>query len=85
MSAAAITTIVISGVLILAVAFYLIRVALTLRAIRDTLGKILFGLRAIAHQTQPVNGLVTAIEEDTATIDKALSDLLASKTQQEAS
>lgn len=85
MPAAAIATLAVSAVLILALAFYLIRIILQLSELIRTLGLITFGLRSIAHRTEPVAGVVAAIEGDTSAIDGALSALLASKMQQEAS
>lgn len=85
MPAAAIATLVVSAVLILALAFYLIRIILQLSELIRTLGLITFGLRSIAHRTEPVADVVAAIEADTSAIDGALSALLASKMQQEAS
>lgn len=85
MPAAAIATLVVSAVLILALAFYLIRIILQLSELIRTLGLITFGLRSIAHRTEPVADIVAAIEADTSAIDGALSALLASKMQQEAS
>lgn len=85
MPAAAIATLVVSAVLILALAFYLIRIIAQLSELIRTLGLITFGLRSIAHRTEPVADVVAAIEADTSAIDGALSALLASKMQQEAS
>ena len=51
MPAAAIVSVILFTVLILAIAAYLIRVILVLRHVNDQLGKITFGVRAIAHQT----------------------------------
>ena len=79
MSAAAIVTLVGVGVLVLALAFYLIRIALMLRAVIDTLGKITFGVRAIAHRTAPVNEVVGEIKTDVVANEKALTDLLESR------
>lgn len=79
MSAAAIVTLVGVGVLVLALAFYLIRIALMLRSVIDTLGKITFGVRAIAHRTAPVNEVVGEIKTDVLAIEGALTDLLESK------
>ncbi len=81
MPGAAIATLILAGVLILALAVYLIRVILALSSIRDTLGKVTFGVRAIAHQTAAVPDLVTSIEEDTSAIDSALSGLVEKKTR----
>lgn len=85
MPAAAIATLAVSAVLILALAFYLIRIILQLSELIRTLGLITFGLRSIAHRTEPVADVVAAIEADTSAIDGALSALLASKMHQEAS
>lgn len=79
MSAPAIVTLVGVGVLIAALAFYLIRVAVLLRRVIDTLGKVTFGVRAIAHRTEPVNEIVAGIGEDVATMEQALTTLLESK------
>ena len=79
MSGAAIVTLVGVGILVLALAFYLIRIALMLRTVIDTLGKITFGVRAIAHRTEPVNEVLGEIKADVIAIETALTDLLASK------
>ncbi len=79
MPAAAIVTIVGVGILIAALAVYLIRIALILRHVIDTLGKITFGLRSIAYQTEPLNQIVGEIKADVLAMEKALTDLLASK------
>lgn len=80
MPAAAIGTLVGVAILVLALAFYLIRVALILRDVIDTLGKITFGLRAVAFQTEPVNEIVGEIKVDVLTMEGALKALLESKT-----
>ncbi len=51
-------------------------IAIKLRRVVDTLGKVTFGVRAIAYQTQPVNELVAQIERDLKAIDEALSGVL---------
>ncbi len=79
MPVAAIVTLIGVGILVAALAVYLIRIALILRHVIDTLGKITFGLRAIAHQTEPVNQIVGEIKTDVLAMEKALTDLLASK------
>lgn len=88
MSAVVIVTLVLVGVLIAALALYLIRVAVMLRTVIDTLGKVTFGVRAIAHRTEPVAELVTGIGEDVAAMEGALTALLekkSSRPQEEAS
>lgn len=79
MPAAAIVTLIATGLLVAALAFYLIRVALTLRTVIDTLGKVTFGVRAIAHQVEPVNPIVTDINRDLEAVDLALKALLMKK------
>jgi hypothetical protein len=79
MPAAAIITLIATGLLVAALAFYLIKIALTLRTVIDTLGKITFGVRAIAHQVEPVNPIVTEIRQDLEAVDLALKALLTQK------
>ncbi len=76
MPAAAIVSIVLFSVLILAVAGYLIRVILVLRHVNDQLGKITFGVRAIAHQTKPVNDLTESMADNLGAVAGALDDLV---------
>lgn len=77
MSAAAIVSLVIVGILVAALAFYLIRVVIMLRGIIDTLGKVTFGVRAIAHRVQPVNEVMPAISRDLLDVAEALEGLVA--------
>ncbi len=77
MSAAAIAALVVTGVLVVALAGYLLWVVLLLRRLTDTLGKVVFGVDAIAHRVQPVNGLVTGINGDLTAVAGALEDLAA--------
>lgn len=72
MPVAAIATIVISLILLLAIAVYLVRVVLILRRVTDTLGKIIFGVEAIAHRLEPVNPLVARINGDLEAVAGAL-------------
>ncbi|RZU31791.1 hypothetical protein [Blastococcus saxobsidens] len=75
MSVAAIAALIVTGVLVLALAGYLLWVVLLLRRLTDTLGKVVFGVDAIAHRVQPVNGLVGEINGDLAAVADALEDL----------
>lgn len=79
MSPVAIVTLTLVGVLIAALALYLIRVSVMLARVIDTLGKITFGVRAIAHRTEPVGEVLTGIAEDVATMEAALTGLLEAK------
>lgn len=83
MSTAAIVTLIGVGILVLALAFYLIRIALILGSVIDTLGKVTFGVRSIAHQTEPVNEVVGEIKADVETMRSALTSLLESKARDE--
>jgi hypothetical protein len=74
-SAAAIAAIVVTGVLVAALAFYLLWVVLILHRLTDTLGKVLFGVGSIAHRVQPVGPLVGGINGDLVGIADALEGL----------
>lgn len=76
MPAAAIVSIILFTVLILAIAAYLVKVILVLRHVNDQLGKITFGVRAIAHQTKPINELTASMGANLGAISGALSDLV---------
>lgn len=76
MSGSAIAAIVVTGVLIAALAFYLIWVVLILRRLTDTLGKVVFGVASIAHRVQPVGGLVGGINGDLGAVADALETLV---------
>lgn len=76
MPAAAIVTLILTAVLVLALAYYLFRVVLILRHVNDQLGKITFGVRAIAHQTEPVDELVGAMNGNLIAVAGALEDLV---------
>ncbi len=75
MSAAAIAAIVVTGVLVAALAFYLIWVVLILRRLTDTLGKVVFGVGSIAHRVQPIGPLVAEINADLGAVADALEEL----------
>ena len=79
MPAAAIVTLIAVALTVLALAFYLVYVALMLRHVSFTLGTIIAGLRAIAHQTEPLEPVVAEINQDLAEVQGALDQLLESK------
>jgi hypothetical protein len=54
MSAAAITALAVTAVLVAALAFYLLWVLSILHRLIQTLGKVLFGVGAIGHRLEPV-------------------------------
>lgn len=77
MSAAGIAALVVTGVLVAALAFYLIWVVFILRRLTDTLGKVVFGVDAIAHRVEPVDRLVGEINGDLIGVADALEALVA--------
>ena len=78
MPAAAIASLIIVAVLVLALAAYLIRVIQVLNHVNDTLGKVTFGVRAIAHRTEPIGAVVGEINGDLGAVASALEALVAS-------
>ncbi|MBW3561743.1 MAG: hypothetical protein KY437_04525 [Actinobacteria bacterium] len=79
MPAAAIVTLIAVALTVLALAFYLVHVALMLRHVSFTLGTIIAGLRAIAHQTEPLEPVVAEINQDLSEVQAALDQLLDAK------
>ncbi len=76
MSAAAIVSLVIIGVLVAALAFYLIWVIVILRRAVDTLGKVTFGVRAIAHRTEPLEPVLADVNANHTAVAEALEGLV---------
>ncbi len=85
MPAAAIVTLIATGLLVVALATYLIVIAWNLRKAVHSLGLVIFGVRAIAHRVEPVEPLATQILDDLTVVDDALADLLAAHTMTEVS
>lgn len=73
---AAIVMIVLFIVLLLAVAAYLVRVIQILTHVNDQLGKITFGVRAITHQTKPINELTESMNANLGAVAGALGSLV---------
>lgn len=76
MPVAAIATIVIALVIAVALAYYLLRVVLILRRAVDTLGKITFGVRAIAHRAEPIDPVLADVNANLGAVAGALEGLL---------
>jgi hypothetical protein len=74
-SAAAIAALVVTAVLVAALAFYLLWVVVILRRLTDTLGKVVFGVASIAHRVQPVEQVVGEINGDLIGVADALEAL----------
>ncbi len=79
MSLVAIVSLVLVGVLVAALAFYLIWVVVILRRAVDTLGKVTFGVRAIAHRSEPIGPLVADINANLGAVADALEGLTADR------
>jgi len=77
MSTAAIAALVVTGVLIVALAVYLLWVVVILRRLTDTLGKVVFGVASIAHRVEPVEAIVAEINGDLVGVADALEALAA--------
>ena len=78
MSIAAIVTLVLTGVLVAALAAYLITVIRVLHHVLDTLGKVTFGVRAIAYRTEPVGPVLANVNANLTAVADALEGLVAS-------
>jgi len=76
MSAVAIVTLVLTGVLVAALAAYLIAVIRILHHVLDTLGKVTFGVRAIAHRTEPVGPVLANVNANLTAVADALEGLV---------
>jgi hypothetical protein len=57
-------------------AFYLITIAASLKHVSDTVGTVLIGIRAIAHQTEPLGPVVKDIVADVRGIENDLATLV---------
>ena len=82
MPAAAIVTIVIALVIAAALAYYLTRVVIVLRAVNDSLGNITLGVRSIAQRTEPLGELLTPIKTDLEAVADTLEAVAASLSQE---
>lgn len=76
----AIVTLVVAAVLVAALAAYLTWVVVLLRGILGTLGKVTFGVRAIAHRLEPVTPALTQVNGDLVAVAAALEGLVAKAT-----
>ncbi len=77
MPAVVIFTLVVVGLIVAALAFYLTWVVLLLRDIHDTLGKVAFGVRAIAYRTSPLRPVIDEINGNLIPVADALEALVA--------
>jgi len=79
MPAAGVVTIVLVAVAVAALAAYLIRVALALKHVNLALGRVITGVGAIEVATRPIAPVLEGIAGDLAATQRALEELLASK------
>ena len=80
----AIVTLVVVFLIVAALAFYLMWVVVLLRSIHDTLGKVTFGVRAIAHRTAPLGSLIDEINGSLIPVADALEALVATPDEEPA-
>ena len=78
----AVVTIVIALVIAAALAYYLTRVVIVLRAVNDSLSKITAGVRSIAGQTAPLGELLTPVKTDLEAVADTLEAVAASLSQE---
>lgn len=83
MPIAAVVTIIIALVIAAALAYYLTRVVIVLRAVNDSLGKITVGVRSIAHRTEPLGELLTPVKTDLEAVADVLDGVAASLAEQQ--
>lgn len=76
---AGIIAIILALVIVAALAFYLIKVALTLKEVNATLENVIGGVLRIVDQTQPIGPVLTEINRDLGGVQAALQGLLAKK------
>lgn len=79
MPIAGIVTLIGVALTVAALALYLISVALMLRHVSFTLGTIIAGLWSIAHQTEPLRGVMDQVVNEVAEARSTLDGLLAAK------
>ncbi len=78
MPVAAIVTITVALIIAAALAYYLVRVVIVLRAVNDSLGKIAFEVRTIAQRTAPLGELLTPVKTDLEAVADTLDGVTAS-------
>ncbi len=82
MPATAVVTVVLALVIAAALAYYLTRVVIVLRAVNDSLGKITTAVRSIADRTAPLGELLSPVKTDLETVADTLDSVAASLTPQ---
>lgn len=75
MSAAAIVTLILAGVVVLVLATYLLYVGWMLQRVTGSLSDIVSGLREVGRVTEPLGDLVDAINEDLTHVEASVDQL----------
>ncbi len=65
-------TVIVALVIVAVIAVYLIRVVAILGSVNDALGKVTFGVRAIAHRTAPLASILAPAKSDLVAVADAL-------------
>ncbi|MBA3287286.1 MAG: hypothetical protein H0U21_04560 [Acidimicrobiia bacterium] len=81
MPVAGVVSLILVFLLVTALAAYLIWVVFILRHAVDTLGKVTFGVRAIAHRTEPVGPVLADVNANLTAVAEALEGLVASASE----
>jgi len=72
MPLAGLATVIVALVIVAVIAVYLIRVVAILGSVNDALGKVTFGVRAIAHRTAPLASILAPAKNDLVAVADAL-------------
>ena len=81
MELVAIVTIIGVGVIVAALAAYLIIIAYSLYKVSFTLGTVLIGVRAIASQCEPLQEVIGSIATDVGAVEQTLGNLVSGTSQ----
>ena len=76
MGAATVVTLIGVFVAVAAIALYLIIIAATLNKVSFTVGTVLIGVRSIASQCEPLNGVISDIVRDVTAVERAVGELV---------
>lgn len=72
MSAIAVVSLVLGGLLLVALACFLVWLAVIMTRINDTLGNLMAGLRTVAERTQPVDEVMRDVNANLTTVAEAI-------------
>ncbi len=75
MGAETVATLVVTAIIVAALAVYVLAIGLQLRRLSFTLGTILIGLRAIRMQTAPIGAVLEDLVQDVDALDSVLEEM----------